>query len=178
MKTLYLRMTLWLGMLCVGYGFFCPWGVRPHFYPFMNTYYDLQTEAVLDRRLDLNIPVDRDFFETSDPISFAAYHAYIDDAQGVHDLSYYKGKLFSYFGMAPVFTLYLPYRLLSGGGIASRSCGSIVFLLRDAGLGRYAHDLSQGPVFSEGSRVDAFIRRGRDGIRQYKPLSHMVFASL
>ncbi len=115
MKTLYLRMTLWLGILCVGYGFFCPWGVRPHFYPFMNTYYDLQTEAVLDRRLDLNIPVDRDFFETSDPISFAAYHAYIDDAQGVHDLSYYKGKLFSYFGMAPVFTLYLPYRLLSGG---------------------------------------------------------------
>ncbi len=36
------------------------------------------------------------------------------DAHGLHDLSYYKGKLYLYFGVTPALVLFLPYAALTG----------------------------------------------------------------
>lgn len=45
-----------------------------------------------------------------DPVANAS-----DRAQGIHDMSLYRGKLYLYWGPVPVLLLYLPFRLLSLG---------------------------------------------------------------
>jgi hypothetical protein len=56
-----------------------------------------------------------------DPVANAPYRA-----AGLHDLSLYEGRLYTYFGPAPVVLLYLPFRLLRVGDL-SPTLACVVF---------------------------------------------------
>ncbi|HTL69749.1 MAG TPA: glycosyltransferase family 87 protein [Candidatus Eisenbacteria bacterium] len=43
------------------------------------------------------------------------------------DLSIYNGKLYAYFGIAPVLTLYLPYQVATRGGMMSDEMAALIF---------------------------------------------------
>ena len=72
-------------------------------------YYNLQTEAFLNKQTALLTLPDPRLLALKnpyDPIANAPYR--------FHDLSLYKNKYYLYFGITPVVTLLLPFRLITG----------------------------------------------------------------
>lgn len=73
--------------------------------------YNLLAEAFKKKRLDLEVDLPVEFKLLADPYNPDLNKPYRDR---IHDLSYYKGKLYLYFGPTPVITLFLPYLLITG----------------------------------------------------------------
>jgi hypothetical protein len=48
------------------------------------------------------------------PYDFATYRPYLGPPWSLIDLSYYRGRLYAYFGVTPAVVLFWPYRLLTG----------------------------------------------------------------
>lgn len=72
-------------------------------------WYNLLTDGFVSGML--NIPVE------PDPRIFTLQNPYdpVENAPvRLHDISFYKGKFYLYYGVTPVVVLYLPYRLLTG----------------------------------------------------------------
>jgi hypothetical protein len=76
--------------------------------PNPTSYYGWQTEAFRLGQLHLPIPVDPKLLELENP------YAGPQGANRPHDMSFYNGKLYLYYGATPVLLLYLPWRLLTG----------------------------------------------------------------
>ena len=73
----------------------------------------LQTESFLNKKIELMIKPSKEILEMDDP-----YDSHKRDEEGVgyaYDMAYYNGKYYSYFGVAPIITLILPFRLITGG---------------------------------------------------------------
>jgi hypothetical protein len=83
-------------------------------------YYGALTDSFLSGQLSMK--------EEPDPRLLKAENPYVDqvDVPRPHDMSLYKGKLYLYFGAAPVVILYLPWRLVTGSWLAERN-GTIIF---------------------------------------------------
>ncbi len=86
-----------------------------HFEQDHRNYYHLLTDAFINRKLDLLIKPPQGLIELKNPYDpetngFYRWH-------GFHDLSYYKEKLYLYFGPTPVLLLYVPYKLLFNKGL-------------------------------------------------------------
>jgi hypothetical protein len=77
---------------------------------------NLLADAFLDGRLDLPIEVPQGLLELPDPYDPAANAPYQLSA-GIHDLTLFDGKLYSYFGPTPVLLLYIPFRVLGVGDL-------------------------------------------------------------
>lgn len=73
--------------------------------------YNLLAKAFKNKRLDLEVDLPVEFKLLADPYNPSLNKPYRDR---IHDLSYYKGKVFLYFGPTPVITLFLPYLLTTG----------------------------------------------------------------
>jgi hypothetical protein len=86
--------------------------------------YNLQADGLLHGRLDLPVDIPQGFRELPDPFDSVANTPY--RAEGLHDLSYYDGKLYSYFGPTPTVLLFLPYRLLHIGDL-SMDLANLIF---------------------------------------------------
>jgi hypothetical protein len=99
--------------------------------------YHHMTDALLKKQLHLDIEVPRALLEAERPYDdayrrqhgmFLIFNKHLDSLENaiVPDLSFYNGKFYSYFGMAPVIILFAPYKLLTGDYLPS-SMGAFLF---------------------------------------------------
>ena len=119
-----------------------------------DTYYNLLVQGFRSGQVSLKKEVPPGLAELADPYDPAANVRYRSTPYGVHDLSYYRGKLYLYFGVTPALILFWPFTALTGHYLFHRQavaifCG-IGFL---AGVGllcavwrRYFAEVSIGVV--------------------------------
>jgi tetratricopeptide (TPR) repeat protein len=76
--------------------------------------YNLQVEGFRAGRLDLPKAVPPGLEQLADPYDPAANLAYRMAPYSLHDLSYYRGRLYLYFGVTPALLLFWPWVALTG----------------------------------------------------------------
>jgi hypothetical protein len=73
-------------------------------------YFNLLSHGFLDGHAYMKCEVPDGLIKAEDPYDPAKRPAGV----GLHDASYFKGKYYLYFGAAPVVTVFVPFRLLTG----------------------------------------------------------------
>ncbi|HEU5078217.1 MAG TPA: hypothetical protein VFT72_03355 [Opitutaceae bacterium] len=86
-------------------------------------YYNLLTEGFLDGHLYLNREVPAELLNAEDPYDPAKR----PPSAGMHDVSYYRGHYYLYFGAAPVVCLFIPFKLLTGCALP-QAYGNLIFV--------------------------------------------------
>jgi Flp pilus assembly protein TadD len=103
-----------------------------------HTYYNLLVEGLFSGQLSLDAAVPPSLEQLPDPYNPMANDPYrMVYGHPMHDLSYYKGKLYLYFGITPALLLFWPYTALTGGYLLHRDAVVIFFsagFLTGAGL--------------------------------------------
>lgn len=72
----------------------------------------MQTEALLNGKIELMHEPSRKLLEMENP-----YDSHKRDEEGIeylYDVAYYNGKYYNYFGIAPILTSILPFRIITG----------------------------------------------------------------
>jgi len=134
------------------------WGAKPGGWELAgldaaNTYYNLLVQGFRARQLDLKREVPVGLAQLADPYDPAANAAFRKD-EGLHDLSYYRGKLYLYYGVTPALVLFWPWHELSGHYLRHRDAVllfCVAGFLAGAGLlvsvwRRYFGEVSVGVV--------------------------------
>lgn len=94
--------------------------------------YNLQARGLLSGHLYIEQAAPAPLRDLSDPYNPVANKAVREDPRyRLHDLSYYGGHLYLYFGVAPALLVFLPWHLLTGGWLGHWEA---VLLLCSAGL--------------------------------------------
>jgi hypothetical protein len=93
----------------------------PPLYNFENRVAD----ALIAHQLSLKIEPPKGLLRLHDPYDPTMNGEY-RFANGIHDLSLYKGKLYAYFGPAPAILLYIPFRALRVGDL-SPTLATLIF---------------------------------------------------
>jgi tetratricopeptide (TPR) repeat protein len=103
-----------------------------------HTYYNLLAQGFGAGQLNLKTEAPPGLAQLADPYDPAANRPYrLLGAQPLHDVSYYKGKLFLYFGVTPALLLFWPYAALTGHYLSHKTAVVIFFsagFLAGAGL--------------------------------------------
>lgn len=86
---------------------------------------NLQADALAHGQATLRVHVPRGLLALRDPYDPVANAPF--RAAGIHDLSLYRGRLYSYFGVVPVVLLHLPFHLATGSFI-SPTLATFVFI--------------------------------------------------
>ena len=98
----------WMGVVCVTeMGVFAP----------ATSHYNLLVEGFQHGQLNLHKTPPPELGQLADPYDPVANHRYrlpFGQPYGLHDLSYYKGKLYLYFGVTPALLLFWPWTALTG----------------------------------------------------------------
>jgi hypothetical protein len=82
---------------------------------FGHKYYAWQAESWMQGQLDLGKPAPAELLALPDPYDPEANRPFrFAGERGVHDLSLYHGKLYLYWGPAPVLVAFLPWRIVTG----------------------------------------------------------------
>jgi tetratricopeptide (TPR) repeat protein len=89
------------------------------------TYYNLQVRGFQAGRLDLARAVPPGLAALPDPYDPVANAAYRSARYGLHDLSYYRGRLYSYFGVTPALILFWPFAAVTGRYLFHRAAVAI-----------------------------------------------------
>ena len=103
--------------------------------------YELMAEAILDGRIDFAYGDDYELSQLENP--------YDPDARaeaGVYyhwDHAYYNGHYYMYFGIVPVFLVFLPYRIITGTALTTYHATQIFVALAIAGIFLLFHLLSK-----------------------------------
>ena len=122
-----------------------------------DTYYNLLVRALRAGQLNLPMEVPPGFAQLANPYDPIANRAYRSmDGHPLHDLSYYQGKLYLYFGITPALVLFWPYKALTGHYLLHAAAVAIfcsVGFLASAGLlrvlgQRYFAEVGVGVVTS------------------------------
>lgn len=79
-----------------------------------DAYYNLLVQGFSDGQLTLKRDVPPELTQLADPYDPAANALYRSPIFRMHDLSYYKGRLYLYFGVTPLLILFWPFKLLTG----------------------------------------------------------------
>ena len=116
--------------------------------------YNLLVQGFRDGHLSLKKEVPPGFAQLADPYDPAANRPYRSVPYRLSDLSYYKGRLYLYWGITPAVILFWPYVALTGQYLADRPAVTIlcaVGILASVGLlrglwRRYFADVSAGVV--------------------------------
>jgi tetratricopeptide (TPR) repeat protein len=98
----------WMGEACV-----TEMGV----YPPATSHYNLLVEGLRHGHLSLNKTLPPELGQLADPYDPVANRRYrlpFGQPYGLHDMSYYKGKLYLYFGVTPALLLFWPWVALTG----------------------------------------------------------------
>ena len=94
--------------------------------------YNLLARGLLSGHLYLDKEAPPALAQLKDPYDPAANRAFRDDPRyRLHDFSYFRGRLYLYFGMPPALFLFIPWHLVTGGWLTH--WGAVVFLC-SAGL--------------------------------------------
>ena len=103
-----------------------------------NTYYNLLVQSFSAGQLNLKTPVPPGLTQLADPYDPMASAPYRwNYGYPLHDLSYYKGRLYLYFGITPALMLFWPCRALTGHWLLHKDAVAIFFsagFLAGAGL--------------------------------------------
>jgi hypothetical protein len=148
-----------LGAVCalvIGvYGYTARSGVLESLSPnASDTYYNLLVQGFRAGQLSLNKEAPPGLVQLADPYDPSANASYRYAASRIHDLSYYKGRLYLYFGVTPALILFWPFVALTGHYLFHRQAVVIfcaigfltsAFLLRDLWQ-RYFAEVSVGVV--------------------------------
>jgi tetratricopeptide (TPR) repeat protein len=89
------------------------------------TYYNLLSRGFSSGRLSLLKEAPPGLARLADPYDPVANAAYDYVPQGLHDMSYYKGKLYLYFGPTPALVLFWPFAALTGRYLWQRQAAAI-----------------------------------------------------
>ena len=79
-----------------------------------DTYYNLLVQGFRDGQLSLKKDVPSGLAQLADPYNPAANVLYRSARYGIEELSYYKGRLYLYFGVTPALILFWPFVALTG----------------------------------------------------------------
>jgi tetratricopeptide (TPR) repeat protein len=90
-----------------------------------DSYYNLLVQGFQAGQLNVKRDAPPGLARLADPYDPTANAAYVGNA---NDLSYYKGKLYLYFGVTPAVVLFWPYAVLTGHYLPERDA-SIIFLI-------------------------------------------------
>jgi hypothetical protein len=77
--------------------------------------YNLLARGILKGQLSLDKAAPASLARLADPYDPAANGAARDPRDRLNDLSYFRGKLYLYFGVAPALLVFIPWHLLTGG---------------------------------------------------------------
>ena len=118
----------WLAGVCALIGWFYGWTARPegvswNFGQRQTDYYNLLVDGFLDGHLYMKVEVPAVLLTLADPYNPATRPPGI----ALHDASMYQGRYYIYFGAAPVVTLLLPFRVLTGGVALPLPAAVLVF---------------------------------------------------
>ena len=86
---------------------------------------NLQADAFVHGQLALRIPAPAGLMALPDPYDAAQNMPF--RAAGLHDLTYFDGRLYTYYGPAPVLLVDVPYRLLTGD-FASSTLSCLIYV--------------------------------------------------
>jgi len=119
-----------------------------------DAYYNLLVQGFRAGQLSLKKDVPLGFARLADPYDPVANAIYRSELYGMYDLSYYRGRLYLYFGVTPALILFWPFAALTGHYLFQRQA-MVVFctvgFLASVGLlralwRRYFADVSVGVV--------------------------------
>jgi tetratricopeptide (TPR) repeat protein len=91
-----------------------------------DSYYNLLVRGFRAGQLNLITEAPPGLVQRTDPYDPAVNTAYIGD---LNDMSYYKGKLYLYFGVTPVLVLYWPYAATTGHYLPDKYAAVIFYTL-------------------------------------------------
>lgn len=95
-----------------------------------NAYYNLLVQGFRSGQLNVNRDPAPDLARLPNPYSPRANKPYIWDPRYLsYDMSYYRGKLYLYFGAAPALLLFWPYIAVTGHYLSHRNACVIFFVL-------------------------------------------------
>lgn len=92
-----------------------------------NTQYHQLTDALIDHRVNLDITVDEKLDSLDNPYDIT--QRLNSESTYEFDTAFYKGKYYCYFGIAPVITFYIPYKLITGSYIKDNVINAITFTI-------------------------------------------------
>ena len=90
-----------------------------------DTYYNLLVQGFRGGHLSLKKDVPPGLTHLTDPYDPTANGPYRSTSYGLHDMSYYKGRLYLYFGITPVLILFWPFVVLTGHYLFHRQAAVI-----------------------------------------------------
>jgi tetratricopeptide (TPR) repeat protein len=90
-----------------------------------DTHYNLLVQGFRAGQLSLKKEAPPGLAQLADPYDPAANIPYRTEPYGVHDMSYYKGRLYLYFGITPALILFWPYVVLTGHYLFQRQAVAI-----------------------------------------------------
>jgi tetratricopeptide (TPR) repeat protein len=79
-----------------------------------DAYYNLLVQGFREGHLSVQKEVPTKFAQLADPYDPTANRLYRSTVEGISDLSYYKGRLYLYFGVTPALILFWPFVALTG----------------------------------------------------------------
>jgi tetratricopeptide (TPR) repeat protein len=80
-------------------------------------YYNRLADGLANGTLSLDLPVPQGLIDLPDPYdrdANSAFRGSIYEPGRLHDLSYYRGRLYLYFSVVPAITLFLPFHWVTG----------------------------------------------------------------
>jgi len=90
-----------------------------------DTYYNLLAQGFRAGHVSLEKDVPLGLAALGDPYDPAANALYRSARYRLHDLSYYRGRLYLYFGVTPVLVLFWPFAALSGHYLYHRQAAAV-----------------------------------------------------
>ena len=91
-----------------------------------DSYYNLLVQGFRAGQLNMKMEVPPGLAQLADPYNPAVNAGYIEQ---VNDMSYYKGKIYLYFGVTPALVLFWPYAALTGHYLHDKDAVIIFFAL-------------------------------------------------
>ncbi|MGD1019609.1 MAG: hypothetical protein ABSA12_09845, partial [Verrucomicrobiia bacterium] len=91
-----------------------------------DAYYNLLVQGFRAGQLSLKKDVPSEFAQLADPYDPTTNERYRHGPARLHDLSYYKGKFYLYFGVTPAVLLFWPYAALTGHYLSQKD-GGVIF---------------------------------------------------
>lgn len=77
----------------------------------------MQTEAFINKSIKLLVDPNKKLINMEDPYNYG--EKIENNIPFLFDIAYYDGAYYSYFGVAPIFLLVLPFRIITGGYLRS-----------------------------------------------------------
>ena len=94
-----------------------------------DNYYNLLVQGFRAGQLSLKMEVPTGFTHLADPYDPEANRLFRFAPYGMLDMSYYKGRLYLYFGVTPAVLLFWPYNALTGHYLSYGQAGVVFYAL-------------------------------------------------